>query len=86
MVLLPVADGAAALEAVAWKLVQASRQPFPEIAPAIAIAASVGIARFPDHGDSAAALIAAADAAMSRAKRSRSEPVQLAVRAADGPS
>jgi len=37
----------------------------------------------PDHGDSAEQLIAAADAAMYQAKRTRSEPVQVAVNASN---
>ncbi len=78
MVLVPVAAGTAALEAMAWKLVEASRRPFSELEASIKISASVGIARFPDHGDSAEQLLAAADAAMYRAKRSRSMPVQVA--------
>lgn len=84
VVLLPVADGLSALEVVGWKLVEASRRPFPDLDPGIAISASVGIARFPDHGEHAEQLIAAADAAMYRAKRSRSEPVQLATLDSDG--
>jgi diguanylate cyclase (GGDEF)-like protein/PAS domain S-box-containing protein len=78
VVLVPVAAGTAALEAMAWKLVEASRRPFSELEASIKISASVGIARFPDHGDSAEQLLAAADAAMYRAKRSRSMPVQVA--------
>lgn len=84
VVLLPVADGLSSLEVVGWKLVEASRQPFPDLDSGIAISASVGIARFPDHGDCAEQLIAAADAAMYRAKRSRAEPVQMATQDSDG--
>ena len=34
-----------------WKLVEASRAPFLELDRAIAISASVGVARFPEHGN-----------------------------------
>jgi len=77
VVLVPVAAPTSELEAMAWNLVEASRKPFTELDVSIAISASVGIARFPEHGASAEQLLAAADAAMYVAKRSESQAVQV---------
>ena len=49
----------------------------------IRISASVGIARFPDHGDNPDALLLAADQAMYAAKESsRSNPMEAPIRLA----
>jgi diguanylate cyclase (GGDEF)-like protein/PAS domain S-box-containing protein len=49
-----------------------------EIGEAAGLSVSVGIACSPQHGESVEQLMAAADAAMYRAKRNRDKPVQLA--------
>jgi diguanylate cyclase (GGDEF)-like protein len=54
---------------VAEKLLKALEQPIVIDGNAMDIAASIGIARFPDHGDDASALLRAADVAMYSAKR-----------------
>lgn len=58
------------LKIMASRLVEASEVPFADFDHAITISASVGIARYPDHGSTAELLLAAADNAMYRAKRS----------------
>ena len=77
VVLVPEAGSLEELQAMAWKLVLASREPFVDLDHTIAISASVGIARFPDHADSPDDLLAAADHAMYDAKRSGEHPVQV---------
>ena len=77
VVLVPVAGSTAELEAMAWNLVEASRKPIKELDVSIAISASVGIARYPEHGTNAEQLLSAADAAMYEAKRSGTQPVQV---------
>jgi len=57
--------------------VQASRDPFLELDPAIVLSASVGVARFPEHGNTSEQLLAAADNAMYAAKRAKTNPVQV---------
>ena len=59
------------------KLVEASRAPFGELDPGIAISASVGIARYPEHGNTSEQLLAAADNSMYAAKRAKTNPVQV---------
>jgi diguanylate cyclase (GGDEF)-like protein len=49
-----------------------------EIDEAAGLSVSIGIACSPQHGESLEQLMAAADAAMYRAKRNREQPVQLA--------
>jgi diguanylate cyclase (GGDEF)-like protein len=49
-----------------------------EIGEAAGLSVSIGIACTPQHGESVEQLMAAADAAMYRAKRNRDQPVQLA--------
>lgn len=60
-----------------WKLVETSRAPFLELDRAIAISASVGVARFPEHGNTSEQLLAAADNSMYTAKRAKTNPVQV---------
>ena len=43
----------------------------------IKISAGVGVARFPEHGNTCEELLAAADNAMYTAKRAKSNPVQV---------
>ena len=57
-------------EAVAWKIQQACQPPFLLGDEPVQIAASVGIALYPEHGDNAADLLRRADLAMYEAKRS----------------
>mgnify|MGYP006271296209 CR=1 FL=1 len=78
VVLVPVAGSTEELEAMAWNLVEVSRKPFSELDAKIQISTSVGIARFPEHGDNPEQLLSAADGAMYEAKRSNNQPVQLA--------
>jgi diguanylate cyclase (GGDEF)-like protein len=70
-VLLPQVTGAADAGRVVHKLVDALRAPFVVDGSEVAIRASVGVAVFPDDGDSAGALVRSADAAMYRAKQRR---------------
>ena len=77
VVLVPEAGSTDELLSMGWKLVEVSRVPFSTLDPAIAISASVGIARYPDHGNSSAELLTAADNAMYAAKRSKGNAVQL---------
>lgn len=77
VVLVPEAGNSDELLKMGWKLVEASRAPFSELDPAIAISASVGIARYPEHGNSSEQLLAAADNAMYAAKRATDNRVQL---------
>ena len=77
VVLVPQAGGTEQLEAMAWKLVEASRAAFLELDKVIEISASVGVARFPEHGNTCEELLAAADNAMYTAKRAKSNPVQV---------
>ncbi|MFM7651959.1 MAG: diguanylate cyclase domain-containing protein, partial [Vulcanococcus sp.] len=77
VVLVSVAAPTPELEAMAWNLVEASDKPFTELDVSIAISASIGIARFPEHGTTAEQLLSAADAAMYAAKRSHSQAVQV---------
>ena len=77
VVLVPEAGSSEELKGMAWKLVEASRAPFPDLDPAIVISASVGVARFPEHGNTSEQLLAAADNAMYAAKRAKTNPVQV---------
>jgi diguanylate cyclase (GGDEF)-like protein/PAS domain S-box-containing protein len=77
VVLVPEAGNSDELLKMGLKLVEASRAPFSELDPAIAISASVGIARYPEHGNSSEQLLAAADNAMYTAKRASDIRVQL---------
>jgi len=53
---------------IAEKVVRAMRKPFPVPERAVTITASVGVAVFPDDGDDAAPLLAAAEEASRRAR------------------
>ncbi len=77
VVLVPEAGTTDELLKMGWKLVQASRDPFLELDPAIVLSASVGVARFPEHGNTSEQLLAAADNAMYAAKRAKTNPVQV---------
>lgn len=68
VVLVPQASSDRELEILAFKLLATLQQPFTVEGSTEAINASIGIARFPIHGDSADELLKAADAAMYRAK------------------
>jgi diguanylate cyclase (GGDEF)-like protein len=69
-VLLP-AGSADHARAVAEKILKSLEAPLVIDGQTMDIAASVGIARFPEHGDEAAALLRAADVAMYAAKRGK---------------
>ena len=77
VVLVPEAGSTEELESMSWKLVVASRAPYLEVDPSIAISASVGVARYPEHGSTSEELLAAADNAMYAAKRAKTNPVQV---------
>ncbi len=77
VVLVPEAGSTDELMAMALKLVEASRAPYSEIDPSITLSASVGIARYPEHGNNCEQLLAAADNAMYAAKRAKVTPVQV---------
>lgn len=68
VVLVPQAGTIAELETLAAKLLRQLQTPFSLDSHTVQINASIGIARFPDHGTHADALLQAADAAMYRAK------------------
>ncbi|MFM7550631.1 MAG: CHASE domain-containing protein [Cyanobacteriota bacterium] len=68
VVLLPQAGSLADLHSHGAKLLALLQEPFELQSSTVRINASFGIARFPDHGPSADALLQAADAAMYGAK------------------
>lgn len=68
--LLPKVDRAEGAIAAAQKILHAIEKPFAVAGRDLDLGASIGIAMFPEHGDDAAALQHAADAAMYSAKRS----------------
>jgi diguanylate cyclase (GGDEF)-like protein len=61
-----------AARVVAAKIQKALEEPLVIDGQPMDMAASIGIARFPDHGDDASALMRAADVAMYEAKRAKS--------------
>jgi diguanylate cyclase (GGDEF)-like protein len=66
---------------MAQKLDQVLRQPFAaehELPVAVEVSASIGLARWPDHAETAQRLLEAADAAMYRAKHMKGERIALA--------
>ena len=77
MVLVPQAGGTEYLEGIGWKLVEATRAPFIELNKSIQISASVGVARYPENGNTCEELLAAADNAIYAAKRTKTNPVQV---------
>ena len=68
VILVPQAGPPQELDALANKLEQELAKPFVLNESTVQISASIGIARFPDQGRSADALLRAADRAMYRAK------------------
>lgn len=69
LVLLSEISHAADAELIAGKILCALAQPMQVRGKVLRIAASVGIAVYPEHGEAATTLIERADAAMYRAKR-----------------
>lgn len=67
--LSPPGTGRAALERVAAAVLRAALHPFDYGGQCLAVSASVGISRFPEHGTSTRELLHAADAAMYASKR-----------------
>jgi len=70
-VLLPTGSADHAPRVVAEKILKALEAPLVVEGQTMDIAASIGIARYPDHGPDAAALLRAADVAMYTAKRGK---------------
>jgi len=68
VVLVPQAGPLPELEKLGAKLLAQLQRPFSLGSSTVQINGSIGVARFPDHGNSADALLQAADAAMYRAK------------------
>lgn len=68
VVLVPQAGSKEELATLARKLVAAAEQPFSLLNPPITISASVGVASFPEDGETADGLLRAADQAMYAAK------------------
>jgi diguanylate cyclase (GGDEF)-like protein/PAS domain S-box-containing protein len=66
------------LDVLARRVREAVAAVAEEISEAAGLSVSIGIACTPQHGESVEQLMAAADAAMYRAKRNRDQPVQLA--------
>ena len=67
-VILPTIDGGSAAQALAHKLVEALARPFAIGGQQLPLAASSGIALFPDHAEDPLDLLHAADVALYRAK------------------
>jgi len=70
-VLLPTGASSRAPPTVAEKIIKSLEAPLVIDGQSMDIAASIGIARFPEHGEDAAALTRAADVAMYVAKRGK---------------
>ncbi|MEB3105224.1 MAG: CHASE domain-containing protein [Cyanobacteriota bacterium] len=81
VVLVPQAGPLPELETLGAKLLAQLQTPFNLEETTVQINASIGIARFPEHGNSADALLQAADGAMYRAKTAGGGKV----RSASGP-
>jgi diguanylate cyclase (GGDEF)-like protein len=74
VILLRTVADAQEAERMARQMVDAHQEPITLKAGEVLMGASIGVSVFPDHGDTAAALIASADLAMHQAKKSgRSE-------------
>lgn len=78
VVLLPDEPVLAPVLALAERVVQTIEQPCTVGAHSIGLSASVGVARYPEHGDTVDRLIQSADEAMYRAKQQASGRVCLA--------
>ena len=88
LAILPQANREGAL-AVAQKIIESLREPYPLGAAAARLGASVGISLYPEHGEEAEQLRRAADAALYRAKREgkgRAEVATEAGRTTDFPA
>jgi diguanylate cyclase (GGDEF)-like protein len=72
VILLGGAHTAPQLAAMAQRLCEAVRLPYPHAGQHISVDASVGIARCPEHGNTLTELLRHADAAMYRAKQAHS--------------
>jgi diguanylate cyclase (GGDEF)-like protein/PAS domain S-box-containing protein len=70
IVLLPHVAGVAAIDIIAQRMIRRIREAMEIQGHELFVGASIGIATFPDHGWAARSLVAHADAAMYRAKRS----------------
>lgn len=84
LILLPAIGSDADVAAVADKLLLAVASPCRVAGKAVSASASIGICIFPGGGESAAELIAHADAAMYRAKRERRGSAEFHQTPADG--
>lgn len=78
LILIPQSGSLAELIEVARRLIAHISEPIPVIGKGRRVSASIGIARFPAEGQTPAALHAAADAALYRAKREGKGRVVLA--------
>src|SRR5678815_2495970 len=70
-VLLTTSESMEAARVVAGKIQKALEEPLVIDGQPMDMAASIGIARFPEHGEDASALMRAADVAMYEAKRAK---------------
>jgi diguanylate cyclase (GGDEF)-like protein len=71
-ILLATGSSSRAMHVVADKLIKAFEQPLVVGGQSMDLGASIGIARFPEHGEDPASLMRAADVAMYAAKRAKS--------------
>lgn len=78
VILVPRSGGLEDLQAFAHKIQMVIQRCGAEFELPIAISASIGIARSPEHGISAGQLLQAADAAMYRSKQDESQAVSIA--------
>lgn len=69
VVVLGQIEDVVALERVIHDLLEAARQPMPEIRKGLQLSASIGVARYPGDGDSPTLLVQHADTAMYTAKK-----------------
>lgn len=69
IVVLPHITGVSDVDIVAQRIIRMVRQPVTVGGRELLLAASIGVALYPEHGDTARALVSHADAAMYRAKR-----------------
>lgn len=78
VLLVPDAPAMELLMTVAHKLQKWLQEPYPHLPEEIAISGSIGIARWPDHGSNAEALLIAADNAMYVAKEAGGDYIAVA--------